>query len=59
MVYRDIIKNQSDYERRPDKCNVDKTYDIHYKYIMSRDQYYELNYEACRLLKKDEGEECI
>lgn len=43
------------YEHRPDKCNVDKMYDILYKSEMSKEQYYELNYNVCELLKKGEG----
>lgn len=43
------------YEQRPDKCNVDKMYDILYKSEMSKEQYYELNYNVCELLKKGEG----
>lgn len=47
------------YMNRPDKCNIDKTYDKYYKEKMSREQYYELNYEACKLFKKCEEEKCI
>lgn len=53
--YFDInTKLCSIYENRPDKCNVDKMYDIQYKGTITKDEYYELNYEACRLLKKGE-----
>lgn len=47
------------YENRPDKCNVDKIYDDFYKDKISREQYYELNYRACRLLKAGGRESCI
>lgn len=39
------------YENRPDKCNVDKTYDIQFKDVMNREEYYELNYQECKKLK--------
>lgn len=39
------------YENRPDKCNVDKMYHIYYKSTMTKEEYYKLNYEACRLIK--------
>lgn len=42
------------YTNRPDKCNIDKIYDICYKEKMSREQYYELNYKACKLFKEGE-----
>lgn len=47
------------YENRPNKCNVDKTYEKIYKNKMSKEQYYKLNYEACKLLKEKENEKCI
>ncbi|MDQ0480263.1 Fe-S-cluster containining protein [Hathewaya limosa] len=47
------IKLCSIYENRPEKCNVDKTYERYYKETMSKEQYYKLNYEACERLKKE------
>lgn len=41
------------YKKRPEKCNVDKTYELYYKDQMPREQYYKLNYEACDRLKKE------
>ena len=39
------------YERRPDICNVDRMYDLHYSEICSRTEYYRLNEMACRRLR--------
>ena len=40
------------YKDRPSKCNIDKMYELCFKEIMSKKQYYQLNYEACSELKK-------
>lgn len=42
------------YEKRPLLCNVDESYKIYFKDKMSLNEYYSLNYEACKLLKKGE-----
>lgn len=47
------------YEERPGKCNIDKTYELQYKNVMTKKQYYELNYQACEILKKERKKECI
>lgn len=39
------------YENRPIKCNIDKTYELCFKESMSRNEFYNLNYEACNKLK--------
>lgn len=39
------------YENRPLKCNVDKTYDFYFKDKITKEEYYKMNYEACRKLK--------
>ena len=41
------------YINRPDKCNVDKTYEVYFKNKISLEEYYQLNYEACSELKKE------
>ncbi len=57
--YLDInSKLCSIYENRPDKCNVDKIYDMLYKNTLTKEEYYKLNYEACKFIKKDEGKKC-
>ena len=40
------------YENRPLKCNVDKIYDVYFKEKMTKKEYYDLNYEACKKLNK-------
>lgn len=47
------------YATRPEKCNVDRTYEKYFKEKISLDQYYELNYEACKRLKEGEDKKCI
>ena len=42
------------YDNRPDKCNVDKIYELLYSDKLSKEDYYKLNYEACKKLKKEE-----
>ena len=42
------------YERRPDKCNIDKMYEMYYSKKISKEKYYQLNYAACRKLKEGE-----
>lgn len=40
------------YEKRPLFCRVDESYDTFFKYVMKLEDYYKLNYEACKRLKK-------
>lgn len=53
--FDEVSKLCSIYDHRPDKCNVDKMYDISWKYKISKEEYYELNYNVCELLKKGDG----
>lgn len=46
------------YGERPEKCNVDKTYERFFKDKMTLEEYYQLNYKACIELKKG-GKKCI
>lgn len=41
------------YEKRPDKCNIDKTFELIFAKDISKEEYYKLNYEACQRLKKE------
>lgn len=41
------------YESRPLICRVDDFYDAYLKGKMSREEYYRLNYEACKKKKRD------
>ncbi len=40
------------YEDRPIICRIDETYDKYFSDIINKDEYYKLNYEACKILKK-------
>ena len=40
------------YGNRPDKCNIDRMYELIFKDAMSQEQYYQMNYVACNELKK-------
>lgn len=40
------------YETRPRKCRVDDAYDALFAGTMTKEQYYQLNYESCHLLKR-------
>lgn len=40
------------YNLRPDVCNVEKMYEIKYKYQFTREEYDCLNTEGCILLQK-------
>ena len=54
-IYFDInSKLCTIYDERPEKCSVDKTYERFFKDKMTLEEYYQLNYEACNELKKEE-----
>lgn len=40
------------YEKRPDKCNIDKTYEKFFEDMISKEEYYKQNYLACKELKR-------
>lgn len=42
------------YSNRPLKCRVDDMFQTVYKQHMSLEDFYQLNYEACNQLKKEE-----
>lgn len=42
------------YIDRPDKCNVDKMYEIAFQKIISKEEYYRQNYYACNLMKRED-----
>lgn len=39
------------YENRPLVCRVDEGYEAFFKAVMSKEEYYMLNYNTCRKLK--------
>lgn len=47
------LKNNkcSIYDSRPLICRVDTMYELYYKDLLTLDEYYKLNYEACSVLK--------
>ena len=40
------------YESRPLLCRVDESYEKFFSDKMSRDEFYELNYQGCKTLKE-------
>lgn len=47
------------YENRPVRCNVDKMYELCFKEKMAKYEYYKINYEVCKELKKEGINKCI
>ncbi len=43
------------YFNRPILCRVDESYEVYFKEIIPREQYYEMNMNACKLLKTEKG----
>lgn len=41
------------YENRPDVCRVDVMYERYFKDQMSKEEFYQLNYESCRILQAE------
>lgn len=39
------------YNQRPLKCRVDDAYDAYFKDKMTKQEYYQMNYGACKKLK--------
>lgn len=42
------------YENRPLKCRVDDMYTEFYQNTLTIEEFHQLNYEACNILKKEE-----
>ena len=40
------------YDFRPERCNVDRMYEVYFSDIMTKEEYYKINYEACNKLKR-------
>ena len=49
--FNDNTKLCDIYNNRPDKCNIDKMYQLYFKRIMTKEEYYQLNYDACEKFK--------
>lgn len=41
------------YEKRPEICNVDLMYEKYFEDILSREDFYQLNYSGCIKLKSE------
>ena len=41
------------YDTRPILCRIDESYKIYFEKIMNKEDYYKLNYEACKILKRN------
>lgn len=41
------------YETRPILCRVDESYEYYFKELYSKQEYYELNYRACKKIKEE------
>lgn len=39
------------YDRRPVLCNIDECYDLYFKDLVSKEEYYERNLNVCEILK--------
>ena len=39
------------YDNRPLLCRIDDSYDIYFKDIYTKEEYYKLNYEVCKKLQ--------
>jgi len=42
------------YNERPLFCRIDECYELYFKDTMSKEEYYRLNMEECKKLKKQE-----
>tara|TARA_R100000234_G_C4892892_1_gene132256 strand:- start:183 stop:476 length:294 start_codon:yes stop_codon:yes gene_type:complete len=43
------------YETRPEQCRVDKMFDKHFKFKISKKEFYKQNTRACHILIDKEG----
>ncbi len=50
--YLDLNTNLCEiYSERPVICNVDKAYDMYFASVLSKEEYYKMNYDICNQLK--------
>lgn len=52
-----VGKKCSIYENRPLICRVDQSYEIFFKDKITYEEYLQLNYKSCEILKKRKQEE--
>lgn len=52
-VCKYLINNLcSIYSKRPLLCRIDESYDTYFKSMMTKEEFYKLNYEGCISIKK-------
>lgn len=54
--YSDAEKHCLIYETRPDICQVDRQYQMHYAQRLSWETFVEMNVEVCKLLQRQAKE---
>lgn len=55
MYYDENSRLCSIYWMRPDICNVDRMYEMNFSSVMTLEEYYRINYEACNSLKRKQN----
>lgn len=56
-ICRYLVGNEcSIYERRPLICRIDESYDAFFSDKLSYDEYLQLNYKCCEILKNERNE---
>lgn len=58
MYFDSTAKLCTIYENLPLKCNIDQFYEHFFKNTISKEEYYQLNYNSCKQLKQKE-KKCI
>lgn len=56
MFFNEVTNLCIIYENRPLVCKVDDMYEAYFSKDINKEEYYEMNYEACLELKKNFGE---
>lgn len=44
------------YDRRPLLCRIDDSYAVYFKDQMTKDEYYKMNHDGCKIIKKAKEE---
>jgi Fe-S-cluster containining protein len=50
--FDEVTKLCTVYEKRPLKCRVEDCYETFFMEIMSKDDFYKINYQACKDMQK-------
>lgn len=51
--FNQTTKKCTIYDTRPDKCNIDVSYEKYFSGKMTKEKFYELNIVACNKLKEE------